>query len=111
MAVGTTAIAGLLATFSRYQQWFPQLCLTAAVIALFGCLPPLWFSRWFQQGAAAQLAVVAWRFASLMPALVVLRRLEGPERNCFMYTMLACYFVALSLESWLLIRDAQRQQQ
>ncbi len=96
-----------LATFYRYGELPLQALLRACLIVLFGCLPPVWISGLFKQGLALPLFATVWRFSSLLPGILILRKTEGLERNCFMYAMLACYLTGLSLESWLFIRETK----
>lgn len=97
-----------IATLRRAGGFLESPSLIAIGLTLAGYLPPLWISTWNHLGAARQIAVVLWRFGLLLPALLLAKQWEGVERNCFLYTMLACYFVALPLESWLLVRDVKR---
>ena len=111
IAVSLAAASVGLATFYREGEVAWQPILQASFIVLLGCVPPLWFSALIKQGPAQVLLVVGWRFGSLLPAILIFRKLEGLERNCFMYAMMACYFVGLSLESWHFIREAQKSQE
>lgn len=110
-AVSLSATSVGLATFYREGDVAWQQILQAGSIALLGCVPPLWFPALIKQGPAQILLVAGWRFGSLLPAIVIFRKLNGLERNCFMYAMMACYFVGLSLESWHFIREAQKSQE
>lgn len=107
LVTAISAAAGLayVATLSRVGSVGATPAWVALAVTLMGCLPPLGFSSLFTNGAACQLAVVAWRLAALLPSLALLGYWEGAERNCFLICLLACYFVALPLESWLLIRE------
>lgn len=108
LAVMLTAVAFYLATIHRgYQHALLPIAL-GAVCTLLACLPPLYAQRLLSNGAAQQLAVVAWRFGIILPALAIATKLPSEQRNYFLISMLACYFVALPLESWLLIRDLKR---
>ncbi len=110
LAISTAGGLTLLATFSRVGWLGLNPTLIAIGVTLLGCLPPLSFSSLFSNGAANQLAVVAWRLGVLIPSLALAQSWEGAERNCFLGVLLACYFVALPLESWLLIREIKRSQ-
>lgn len=88
----------------------PKPAAVAALVTLFATLPPLYFTRLLSNGAANQLAVVAWRIAIMLPALAIAGRFAGDERKCYLIALLACYFVSLPLESWILIRDVRRNQ-
>ena len=82
----------------------------AALVTLFGTIPPIWIGPILTNGAARQLFVVAWRLGALLPGVFLADHWEGPERKSYLIALVACYFVALPLESWLLIRDAKRKQ-
>jgi hypothetical protein len=68
-------------------------------ITLVGFMPPNSISRLISNGVARQLFYVVWHFALLLPAVILLTVWEGSERKCFVHALLACYFVALPLES------------
>ncbi|MFK7737593.1 MAG: hypothetical protein AB8B50_16275 [Pirellulaceae bacterium] len=104
VATGTLAYLLNVATFSRAPGLGIRTAIIATAITLFGTVPPLLFSQRLSLGIATPLALFAWRFGMLLPAALMLKRLEGPERNCFVIVLLACYFVALVLESGLFIR-------
>lgn len=87
-----------------------QPAVIAALVTLFATLPPLYFARLLPNGAANQLAIIAWRIAIMLPALAIAARYTADERKCYLIALLACYFVSLPLESWLLIRDVRRNQ-
>ena len=97
-----------LATISHGTSHAAAPAAMATAATLFGILPPLCFGRLLPNGAANQLAVVAWRLAIMLPALAIAWRFDGAQRNCFLMTLMACYFVGLPLESWLLIRDVRQ---
>lgn len=109
-AVGLAGGVSYLATFSRVGPLSPVPATSAVAVTLLGCLPALWLSRLLFNGVARQLAVVMLRLGILLPSLALLRFWEGDERNCFLTALLACYFVALPLESWLLIQDLRRSE-
>ncbi|MCC7333670.1 MAG: hypothetical protein IT422_01150 [Pirellulaceae bacterium] len=98
------------ATISHDANSNPKPAVVAALVTLFATLPPLYFRRLLSNGAANQLAVVAWRMAIMLPALAIAARYSGDERKCYLIALLACYFVSLPLESWILIRDVRRYQ-
>lgn len=82
----------------------------AALVTMLATLPPLYFTRLLPNGAANQLAIVAWRIAIMLPALAIAVRYTEDERKCYLIALLACYFISLPLESWILIRDVRRYQ-
>jgi len=81
------------------------LSLVAGMFALMACVPPLWIARFFSNGAVAQLAVTVWRLGILLPAVLWSMQQTAAARNYFCIALLACYFAALPLESWLLARQ------
>ncbi len=109
-AVGLATWAARLATISHGYTASQNPFVLAALVTLFGTVPPLLLAGLLRNGAANQLLVVAWRLAIMLPALALATRLEGDERKCYLIALMACYFVSLPLESWLLIRDARRTQ-
>ena len=104
-AVVLVASISYIATISHADS--PRPTIMAGAITLFGVIPPLYLGQALPNAAARQLAVVAWRMAIMLPSVIVATRFEDHERNCFLTALLACYFVALVLESWLLIRGAE----
>jgi hypothetical protein len=108
LAIMATGTVSLLATISHgWEQVFRPVA-TATGVTLFGLVPPLLMSKMMQNAAAKQLLVVAWRLGIMLPALVLATRFLEEERKWYLNSLLACYFVALPLESWLLIVDAKR---
>lgn len=83
------------------------LNVVAAMFALLACVPPLWIARIISNGAVAQMAVPVWRLGVLLPAIVWSMQLTAAARNYFCVGLLACYFAALPLESWLLARQVK----
>ncbi len=108
--VATAAWLGYRATISHGASCSPKPAVIAAMIVLFGALPPLYFGRLLSNGATKQFSIIAWRIAIMLPALVLAMRYVDVERKCYLISLMACYFVALPLESWLLIRDVRRNQ-
>ncbi len=99
-----------LATLSHAEPVAASHWLLASGLVLFAYLPALWISRLISNAAVKPLVVFGWRFSVLLPALAFTTRLSGDEINCFVAVLLACYLVALPLESWLLIREANRSE-
>ena len=110
-AITLAGVLSYLATISHGYVSTALPAFLAVAATMMGSLPPLLFGRLLANGAGSQLAVVAWRLAVMLPALAIAPRLPGDERNCYLISLLACYFVALPLESWLLIRDVRRKQE
>jgi hypothetical protein len=107
VAISLAALLSNIATISRVQHSDYRFAFLAAVWTLVATGLPFWFERVFSNGAALQLAVVAWRMGTLLPAIALSTGLEGSARKCFVTTLLVCYFVALALESWLLALRAR----
>jgi hypothetical protein len=108
--VAIAAQLSYLATISHGIITRPQPAVIAALVTLMGMLPPLHFGRLLGNGAANQLAVVAWRMGIMLPAVAIATRYDHGQRKCYLIALLACYFVSLLLESWLLIRGVRRNQ-
>jgi hypothetical protein len=106
-AILLTGAICYVATISHnvHNRWI--YVTVSATLVLFATVVPMWFERVITNGAAFQLGVVAWRMGTLLPALYFARLLDEPARNCMLITLMACYFVALPLESWLLALKAQ----
>lgn len=107
VAVLTAAVLAHLATISRVGPVAASPATTAALVMAGGFISPLWISPKLSNGAARQLFFVAWRLGILLPAVALSGWWDGEERKCFITVLLACYFVALPLESWLLIQEAR----
>ncbi len=110
LAVSLSAWISYRATISHGSAMSAQPAQVAALVTLLATLPPLFFTRLLRNGATNQFAVIAWRMGMMFPALTIATRYEGQERKCYLIALMACYFVALPLESWLLIRDVRRNQ-
>ncbi len=103
-----TAWISYRATISHGVVVGPKPAWVAALVTLFATLPPLYLTRLLANCATNQFAGMAWRIAIMFPALIIATRYEAEERKCYLIALLACYFVALPLESWILIRDIRR---
>lgn len=110
LAVLLTAWISYRATISHGVAVGPKPAWVAALVTLMATIPPLYFTRLLANGAINHFAGIAWRIAIMFPALIIATRYVAEERKCYLIALLACYFVALPLESWLLIRDVQRNQ-
>jgi hypothetical protein len=114
LAVTSAALVTSLATISHGTPPSSKSTVAATVIVLLASVPPLWFAHLKPtsplrlNGAARQLAVIGWRLGILLPSLALAFRFHEAERKCYLIALLACYFVALPLESWLLIQDVKR---
>ena len=111
VAIAAAGVASAIATFNHgyHAAWWPSL--VATVGTWLGVAPGLWVAGRVSNGPAKQLAIVVWRLMILLPCLVIGNTWDGDARKCFFITLLACYFVGLPLESWLLIRDVRRQRE
>lgn len=110
LLIALAAALSYRATISHGISAGPKPTVVAALVALMATIPPLYFTRLLSNGATNQLAVVAWRMAIMLPALAIAVRYTADERKCYLISLLACYFISLPLESWLLIRDVRRYQ-
>ena len=110
LLIAAAASISYRATISHGVDANFKPAVVAAVVTLFATLPPLYFTRLLSNSAANQLAIVAWRIAIMLPAVAIATRYGADERKCYLIALLACYFVSLPLESWLLIRDVRRNQ-
>ena len=81
------------------------LATTMATVAF---IPPLWIEVLMGPSVAGPIAVVLWRMAVLLPALLLTANQIEPARKCCQATLVACYLVSLPLESWLLIRQTRQ---
>ncbi|HBE71017.1 MAG TPA: hypothetical protein DDW52_22960 [Planctomycetaceae bacterium] len=106
-AIATTGIATAVATFSHAPEIWLSGVLAAIGLTTMASVPPLFLCRRFSNGSTSALFVTLWRCGGLLPAIALLVTLDGDERKCFAVALLACYFIALPLESLLLIRQVQ----
>lgn len=97
-----------IATFRHVDRFDALSIAFACVWCLGACVIPIWFKPLLRNGGTYQLAVITWRLLALLPAMAWGMAQTGASRNSFMTTLMACYFLTLPLESWLLVRDAQR---
>lgn len=111
------ALPVLLAAWTSYRATIshgvavgPKPAWVAALVTLFATIPPLYFTRLLANGAISHFAGMAWRIAIMFPAVIIATRYVAEERKSYLIALLACYFVALPLESWILIRDVRRNQ-
>ena len=107
VATALTAAVATLATFSHAPHVDPWPAIAAATSVLFALLPPLYLRRQLSNGAARQMAVIAWRLPAMLASLLLANQWDGLSRKCFIAALMACYFVTLPLESWLLIRECK----
>lgn len=108
IAVSVTGLLCNVATFSHGSSFPSRVVVLATLLTLGGCLPPLWLPTLLSHAPASQIGVTLWRLGILLPAILVANGLEGVERKYFVVALLACYLVALPVESWLLIHQVKR---
>lgn len=103
MAIGLVAIGAwcVLRSQGCGETW---VAWAAAMVVLFACIPPLWFNCVMNAGPIMQLYVTSWRFGILLFGVALGYWISQPTRNYFYGSLMACYFGALPLESWLVAR-------
>lgn len=108
VAITLVGVICLVATFSHAASnpLWPVVMATAATCS--GVVPPLWIAARIKDGPSKQLAIIGSRLLIMLPTIMLSGLWHGAERKCFLTTLLACYFIALPLESWLLIREVRR---
>lgn len=106
-AVTLLAAVIAVATFGHGVETKLKCGALAFAFTSLGLTPPLVIQKLFSHGAARQLVVVLWRFPVLLLAAWTIRYVDVEERNCFITALLACYFISLTLESWLLVRGVR----
>jgi len=106
--IGATAVAVYLATFRHAPARARPFYALAAMWTATATVAPIWLESLIFNGATFQLAVVTWRLMTMLGAFVIAGALPSEVRNYFLSTLMACYFVALPLESWLLARRASQ---
>lgn len=107
VAIAAAGVVGAVATFSHAPEIWGRSAVAAIALTTMASVPPLFLCRKFSNGSTSALFVTLWRCGGLLPAVALLATLEGDERKCFAVALLACYFIALPLESLLLIRQVQ----
>lgn len=111
IAASVAAIIGLLiATNGRIEAQFVSPACTAWMANLLAIIPSAIVRNLVLHDGIRHLASIAWRFPSALATSLLSSQFEGPQRNCFLITLLTCYFITLTLESWLQIRQVQTQQ-
>lgn len=108
-AVLGTGLICNVATFSHGSGFPSRVVILATLLTLGGSLPPLLIPTLLSHAPASQIGVTLWRLGILLPATVAASGLDGVERKYFLVALLACYLVALPVESWLLIHQVRRQ--
>lgn len=96
------ALAGLSVGVATFNHVGPVAILpstTAAVLVILGFIPATWIARYGSLGPGRHLLATGLHLGILLPAIVFLDHWQADQRKCFVLALLACYFVALSLES------------
>lgn len=108
-AISCVAIVVYVATFDHAPRSAAYFCALAAAWTVAAAIAPLWLESLIINGATFQLAVITWRLMTMLGAFVVVQTFPGDAKKCFLTTLMACYFIALPLESLLLARNASKQ--
>ncbi len=108
-AVTCVAVAVYVATFGHAPPSAARLCAGAGAWTASAAIAPIWLESLIINGATFQLAVITWRLVTMLGALLIAQTFPTDARNCFVTTLMACYFIALPLESWLLARNATKR--
>lgn len=108
IAISCAALAVYVATFSHAPPTAGSYFVLAAVWTATAAIAPIWLESLINNGGTFQLAVVTWRLMTMLGAFVIAGTFPSEVRNYFLSTLMACYFVALPLESWLLARRASK---
>jgi hypothetical protein len=106
--VGCVAALVYVATFGHAPPSAAQLCAVAGAWTAVATIAPIWLESLIINGGAFQLAVLSWRLITMLGGLLIAQTFAAEARNCFLTTLMVCYFVALPLESLLLARNAKR---
>lgn len=110
IAASVAAILGLvIATNGRIEPelWAPTC--TAWLANLLAIIPSVVVRNLVLHDGIRHLAAIAWRFPSALATSLLVSQFDGAQRNCFLITLVTCYFITLTLESWLQIRQVQTQ--
>jgi hypothetical protein len=108
-AVGCVAVVVYVATFGHAPPTAARLCAAAGVWTAVATIAPIWLESLIINGGTFQLAVLSWRSITMLGGLLIAQTFPVQARNCFLTTLMACYFIALPLESWLLARNASKR--
>ncbi len=106
--IAAVMVAVYLATFSHAPARARPYYVLAGMWTVAATIAPIWLESLIINGATFQLAVVAWRLMTMLGGLLVATTLPSEVKNYFLSTLMACYFVALPLESCLLARRATK---
>jgi len=107
-AIGCVAGVVYVATFGHAPASAAKFCALAAAWTATAAIAPIWLESLIFNGGTFQLAVITWRLLTMLGAFIVVQTFPTDARNCFLTILMACYFIALPLESWLLARNASK---
>ena len=108
-AISCVAAVVYVATFGHAPPRAANYCALAAAWTATAAIVPIWLESLIFNGATFQLAVISWRLMTMLGALVVVQVFPAEVKKCFLTTLMACYFIALPLESLLLARNATKR--
>jgi len=107
--IGCVAGVVYVATFGHAPASAAKFCAMAAAWTATAAIAPIWLESLIFNGGTFQLAVITWRLMTMLGAFIIVPTFPADARNCFLTTLMACYFIALPLESWLLARNALKR--
>jgi hypothetical protein len=102
-------VGGLLVTNGRSVALMWPPIVVAAVASLVTILPSVIWRNLILHKGIRHLVAIGWRLPMSFASLLLLVCWEGLQRKCFLWALVTCYFVSLTLESWLQIRQANRK--
>jgi hypothetical protein len=80
--------------------------MVAAIASWITILPSVIWRNLILHKGIRHLVAIAWRLPISFAMLLLFVCWEGLQRKCFLWALLTCYFVSLTLESWLQTRQA-----
>lgn len=111
LASTLACISGLVyvATFGHAPESAARMCAAGGAWTAVATIAPIWLESRIINGATFQLAVITWRLLTMLGAFIIVQTFPPDSRKYFLTTLMACYFIALPLESWLLARNATKR--
>jgi predicted permease len=110
VASGLAAVLGArLATYGRSWDGIWQIVWIAWLATLFAVIPSVLLRNLILAERIRHLASIAWRFPFALATTLIIGRFEGEQRKWFLASLVTCYLVSLTLESWLQIRQVQTE--
>jgi hypothetical protein len=103
VAFGVVTVAGTIATNGR-SLWLPIVGAWLASILVI--VPSVVLRNLILHKGIRHLAAIAWRMPMAMAMVLLAALFEDEQRNCYLWALVTCYFITLTLESWLQIRQA-----